>query len=306
MEPLLEDFLVYLRHERGQSVQTQKTYASMLRRLVAWAGECGITEWSQLEFRHLAGFLQTERGRRPRYAPEDSARKLAVESLYLEIAAIRAFFRFAVAEGHLKENVAEQLSLPRRWKRLPKALSGAEVECLLQPTVDAEPSDWCDLAVLELAYASGLRLAELRGVRLEQLHLEAGYVNVVGKGNKERLVPVGQRAVEVLRRYLEIARPKLARPGSPSQVFLTSRGTAFSHTALWSRIRRRAVKAGVGKIVTPHMLRHSFATHLLENGADLRVIQEMLGHASISTTQIYTHVTGSRLRDIHRRFHPRA
>ncbi len=306
MEPLVEDFLVYLRHERGQSEQTQKTYASMLRRLTAWLTAQGVADWAQVVFPHLTAFLQTERERTPCHEPETSRRKLAVESLYLEIAAIRAFFRFAVGEGHLRENPAEHLSLPRRWKRLPKSLSGTEIDCLLAPPAVSTPADWCDTAVLELAYASGLRLAELRGVRLEQLHLDGGYVTVIGKGNKERLVPVGDRAVAVLRRYLAEARPKLARPGSPSQVFLTLRGTAFSHTALWSRIRRRAVKAGVGKAVTPHMLRHSFATHLLENGADLRVIQEMLGHASISTTQIYTHVTGNRLRDIHRRFHPRA
>lgn len=306
MEPLVEDFLVYLRHERGQSVQTQKTYASLLRRLMAWAVAQGMTDWSRVEFRHLSSFLQSERERRPRYTPETSARTLAVESLYLEIAAIRAFFRFCVAEGHLRENPAEHLSLPRRWKRLPKSLSGEDIDRLLAPPSESSAADACDTAVLELAYASGLRLAELRGIRLEQLHLESGYVTVIGKGNKERLVPVGQRAVMAIRGYLDAARPRLARSGSPSQVFLTSRGTAFSHTALWARIRRRAVKAGVGKAVTPHMLRHSFATHLLENGADLRVIQEMLGHASISTTQIYTHVTGNRLRDIHRRFHPRA
>lgn len=306
MDPLLEDFLVYLRHERGQSVQTQKTYASLLGRFVSWAKEQGLAEWRQVEFSHLTAFLQAERRRRPRNAPEDSPRTLSTESLYLAIAALRAFYKFAVTEAHLPENVAENLSLPRRWQRLPKALSAEDIARLLTPPPQPGPAELCDLAVLELAYASGLRLAELRGIRLEQMHLESGYVTVVGKGNKERIVPVGQRAIDALHRYLEVARPKLAKPGSPSNVFLTARGAPFSHAVLWRRVGRRARLAGVMTKVTPHMLRHSFATHLLEHGADLRVIQELLGHASISTTQVYTHVAGSRLREIHRRFHPRA
>jgi integrase/recombinase XerD len=163
----------------------------------------------------------------------------------------------------------------------------------------------CDQAVLELAYASGLRLAELRGLRLEQLHLEAGFINVIGKGNKERVVPVGRKAVEAMNRYLEAGRPKLVTPRTPANVFLTKRGTPFAANTLWLHITRRARRAGTARKVTPHMLRHSFATHLLEHGADLRVIQELLGHASISTTEVYTHVTGNRLRDIHRKFHPR-
>jgi integrase/recombinase XerD len=159
--------------------------------------------------------------------------------------------------------------------------------------------------VLELAYASGLRLAELRGVRLEQLHLDAGFLNVVGKGNKERVVPLGRKAVAALRRYLDVARPQLVRPRSTANVFLTQRGTPFAPVTLWLRIKQRVRRAGIARNVTPHMLRHSFATHLLEHGADLRVIQELLGHASISTTEVYTHVAGSRLREVHRKYHPR-
>jgi integrase/recombinase XerD len=138
------------------------------------------------------------------------------------------------------------------------------------------------------------------------LHLEAGFINVIGKGNKERVLPVGRKAVAALNRYLDAGRPKLVTPRSPAAVFLTKRGTPFAKKTMWLRIKRRVKRAGISRNVTPHMLRHSFATHLLENGADLRVIQELLGHASISTTEIYTHVTGNRLRDVHRRFHPRA
>lgn len=305
MENLVEDFLVYLRHERGQSEQTQKTYASLLRRFLGWAKGQQLRDWAEVRFPHLAAFLQSERARVPAHEPEGSVRTLTAESLYLQIAALRAFYKFAVAEGHLETNVADTLSLPRRWQRLPKALNAGDIERLLQPRPNPEPSDLCDLAILELAYASGLRLAELRGLRLEQFRAEAGFVAVIGKGNKERIVPVGGRAIAALGAYLEHGRPRLVRAGSPSNMFLTSRGTAFSHTAMWSRIVRRARVAGVSVKVTPHMLRHSFATHLLENGADLRVIQELLGHASIGTTQVYTHVAGNRLREVHRRFHPR-
>jgi integrase/recombinase XerD len=146
----------------------------------------------------------------------------------------------------------------------------------------------------------------LRQIRLEQLHLDAGFVNIIGKGNKERVVPLGRQAVAAIRRFLEAGRPKLVTARSPASVFLTKRGTPFAPVTLWLRIKQRARRAGIARNVTPHMLRHSFATHLLEHGADLRVIQELLGHASIATTEIYTHVAGSRLRDVHRQFHPRA
>jgi integrase/recombinase XerD len=251
-------------------------------------------------------FLQYERERGLVNQPKDSPRRLSSESVYLEIAALRAFYRFAENERLLPANVAENLSLPRRWKRLPKALTNSEIEKLLAPEQPETPPSLCDQAVLELAYASGLRLSELRHLRLEQLHLEAGFLNVVGKGNKERVVPVGRKAVEALNRYLEAGRPKLVTPRSPANVFLTKRGTPFASVTLWLHIKRRVRRSGVARNVTPHMLRHSFATHLLEHGADLRVIQELLGHANISTTEIYTHVTGNRLREIHKKFHPRA
>ena len=195
--------------------------------------------------------------------------------------------------------------MPRRWKRLPKALSSQEIERLLMPEPTQTPHTLCDQAMLELAYASGLRLAELRNLRLEQLHLEAGFINVIGKGNKERVVPVGRKAVSALQQYLEAGRPNLVTPKSPANVFLTRRGTPFAQVTLWLRVKQRVRRAGIERRVTPHMLRHSFATHLLEHGADLRVIQELLGHASISTTQVYTHVAGHRLREVHQKFHPR-
>jgi len=305
MQTLVEDFLQYLRHERGQAEHTQRTYAALLNKFVAWAGKQGLSDWKTIELRHLMSFLQHERERALANQPKDSPRRLSSESVYLEIAALRAFYRFAEDEKLLPANIAEYLSLPRRWKRLPKALTGQEIESLLVPEEPETPQSLCDQAVLELAYASGLRLSELRTVRLEQLHLEAGFINVVGKGNKERVVPVGRKAVAALERYLNAGRPRLVTARSPAAVFLTRRGTPFAPVTLWLRIKQRVRRAGIARNVTPHMFRHSFATHLLEHGADLRVIQELLGHASISTTEVYTHVAAQRLREVHRKYHPR-
>jgi integrase/recombinase XerD len=306
MQNLVEDFLVYLRHERGQAQQTEKTYAALLGNFVTWAEKRGINDWKSVTLRILMDFLEHERNRSLKDASDDATRRLSSESLYLQIAALRAFYAFAEEEKILAQNMAENLSLPRRWKRLPKALTNSEIEQLLAPETPATPSSLCDQAVLELAYASGLRLAELRGIRLEQLHLDAGFVSVIGKGNKERVTPLGRTAVAAMQLYLDSGRPKLVTPKTPANVFLNQRGRPFASTTLWGRIKRRARRANIGRNITPHMIRHSFATHLLENGADLRVIQELLGHANISTTEVYTHVGASRLREIHRKFHPRS
>ncbi len=306
MQNLVEDFLQHLRHERGQAEHTQRTYADLLKKFTDWAREQGVADWKLVEVRHLMSFLEHERKRALGNQPKDLPRRLSTESVYLEIAALRAFYRFAESEKLLPANVAENLSLPRRWQRLPKALTSREIDKLLTPEMPPTPQNLCDQAVLELAYASGLRLAELRQVRLEQLHLEAGFVNVIGKGNKERVVPLGRKAIAAIEAYLALGRPKLVTSRSPANVFLTKRGTPFAPVTLWLRIKQRVRRAGSGRNVTPHMLRHSFATHLLEHGADLRVIQELLGHANISTTEVYTHVAGNRLREVHRKFHPRA
>ena len=306
MQNLIEDFLSYLRHERGQAEHTQKTYAGLLNIFVEWAKTQNLSDWKEVEFSHLMSFIEHERQRALENQPQNSTRKLSSESVYLQIAALRAFYRFAEQENFLPNNLAENLSLPRRWKRLPKALSSEEIEKLLAPQMPVNETTLCDQAILELAYASGLRLAELKNIRLEQLHLDAGFINVIGKGNKERVVPVGKKAVEAIERYLHSARPTLVNKKSPGNVFLTRRGTPFASVTLWWRIKRRVRLSGIERNVTPHMLRHSFATHLLEHGADLRVIQELLGHATINTTEVYTHVTGSRLREVHDKFHPRA
>ena len=306
MQNLVEDFLQFLRHERGQSDNTAKTYAALLGKFVTWAGKQNLTDWKQVDLRHLMSFLQHERERTLETEPKDSPRRLSGESVYLEIAALRAFYKFAENEKLLPQNPAENLSLPRRWKRLPKALTDDEIKKVLAPENPETRESLRDHSILELAYASGLRLSEIKNLRLEQLHLEAGFINVIGKGNKERVVPVGKKAIDALNRYIESSRPKFITPKSPANVFLTKRGTPFASVTLWLRIKQRIGRAGINRNITPHMFRHSFATHLLEHGADLRVIQELLGHANISTTEVYTHVAGSRLREIHKKFHPRA
>ena len=306
MQQLVEDFLTYLLHERGQSESTEKNYSYLLTRFVNWAAEKNLTDWKQVELNHLTNFLKDERERPLDTEPPESLRRLSSESVYLEIAALRAFYRFAENEKFLPVNLAEHLSLPRRWKRLPKSLSNAEIDQLLKPLPVETPATLCDQAILELAYASGLRISELGNLRLEQLHLEEGFINVIGKGNKERVVPCGRQAVEVLNHYLTTGRPKLVTRRSPANVFLTQRGTPFARTTLWLHIKQRVKLSGIERNITPHMLRHSFATHLLDHGADLRVIQELLGHARINTTEVYTHVAPSRLREVHRKFHPRA
>jgi integrase/recombinase XerD len=306
MRELVEDFIQHLRNERGLAENTQQTYFGLLHQVIVWAGKRGLGDWRAVQLSHLLEFLQDERQRALAHEPPESTRRLSSESVYLAVAALRAFYRWAENEKHLPANVAENLSLPRRWQRLPKSLTHEEITLLLTPVLPESPASLCAQAILELAYASGLRISELCHVRLEQLHLESGFISVIGKGNKERVVPLGRKAVEALRRYLDAGRPKLVRPKTPASVFLTHRGTAFSRVTLWKRIKDRARLAGIARNVTPHMLRHSFATHLLEHGADLRVIQELLGHASVGTTEVYTHVAGNRLRDVHRKFHPRA
>ena len=306
MQTLVEDFLQYLRHERGQSEHTQKTYAALLNKFIGWAQKKKITDWKSVEFSHLTSFLLHERDRPLANEEEKSPRRLSPESVYLEIAALRAFYKFAETERFLPANVAENLSLPRRWKRLPKSLSDEEIKRLLAPEEPETPRSLCDRAVLELAYACGLRLAELRNLRLEQLHLDAGFVNVIGKGNKERVVPVGRQAVEALRRYLSRGRPYLDRRHRP-ELFLNAQGGPLTRAGAFLILRRRAEKAGLDPArVHPHLLRHSFATHLLEGGADLRSVQEMLGHADLSTTELYTHVSDRRRRELYFQAHPHA
>ena len=301
---LIEEFIVSLRHERHYSEKTQDTYSRLLKNFTSWLGgqiDPKPKHWTEIGLKHLTSFIEFEAKR----TIGDDKKTLSFESLYLQIAALKAFFKYLKREGYIMKNVAEHLSLPRRRFKLPKALPQTVVSDFLKPIPNPSNNDLCDQAIIELAYSSGLRLVELRSLRLENLQLDAGFIQVLGKGNKQRIVPVGKSAVQALNNYLKVSRPKLVSPKSPASVFLTQRGSSFAHTTMWKRITRRIAKSGFDGHVTPHMLRHSFATHLLENGADLRVIQELLGHSQINTTEIYTNVANQRLRDSLKLFHPR-
>ena len=231
---------------------------------------------------------------------------MAMNSIARRLVAIKVFFRFLVQENLLEKDVTAVMESPRLWKILPGTLSVKEVDALLNGVFGDDPLAVRDRAMMELLYASGLRVSELVGLTLEELHLDSDYLRCTGKGNKMRVVPVGGKAKDAIEKYLAEARPKLVKDPAVRQVFLTRRGTALSRKTVWKEIVLFARRAGITKKVSPHTLRHSFATHLLANGAPLRMIQEMLGHADIATTQIYTHVDQNRLKSVHQQFHPRA
>jgi integrase/recombinase XerD len=225
--------------------------------------------------------------------------------LRVELIAIKIFFRHLAGRGKISEDVAEQVDSPKLEKYLPETLNEPAVKQLLESVDDSRPLARRDRAILELLYASGLRVSELTGARLENLFLEESAIRITGKGNKTRVVPVGGAALKALEAYLNSERPQLVSRHTGSEIFLSKWGKKLSTTRIWQIVKERAKLAGIDSNVYPHLLRHSFATHLLGNGADLRVIQELLGHADISTTQIYTHVDQKHLRDVHRKFHPR-
>jgi len=297
----IEDYLTYLRVERGLSPATLQAYRTDLADFAA--GDGVVSAWAdgpEVARRHLA-----ERTRR--HAPgAGRGGGLAPTSLRRRAASIRGFYRFAYGDGLIDRDVAAHIDLPRQPRLLPETLTVAEVEALLEAAPDLRGR-----ALLELLYASGLRVSEALGLDREDLSLEGGYARVIGKGDKERLVPVGDVALDWLGRWLAEGRPGLlslhhGEPVRGGPLFLGDRGRRLARQQAFTLVRTAARRAGLPASVSPHTLRHSFATHLLEGGADLRVVQELLGHASISTTQLYTHVTGERVREIYARAHPRA
>jgi len=294
--PLLPEVTPYLDHlrlERGLSPHTVAAYRADLARLSAWAGGQGISDTAGLTPQLLDGYMA-----------HLTASGLAPSSIARGLSAARGLVRHLLKAGDLVRDPTVHLRPPRPWRRLPHALPEADVARLLEPTLEPGPRGLRNAALLELMYASGLRVSETVGLRLDGIDLHAGHVRVTGKGDKERLVPVGAMAVARLTDYLRSARPALAKGRSAPHLFITARGRAMTRQACWHMLRRRALACGVGP-VHPHALRHSFATHLLDRGADLRVVQALLGHADIGTTQIYTHVSRARLREVHRRYHPR-
>jgi integrase/recombinase XerD len=269
-------------------------YAHDLRRLAAFARGRGkaLLALRQGDLAEFIGSLR-EAG-------------LAARSVARSVHAVRGLYRFAVREGRLDVDPMENLKAPRAFKALPRFLSPAQVDAVLRAPDVATPLGIRDRAILEVFYATGLRLSELINLRASDIDSRMGLVTLFGKGRKERLVPLGEEAQRWVQRYLAEARPRLTRRREDQVLFLSNRGRRFSRMGLWGLVRRHAVTAGVQSVLTPHVLRHSFATHLLERGADLRALQAMLGHADISTTQIYTHVTRERLRKVYDQYHPRA
>lgn len=287
-------FLTQVRIEKGQSDLTARTYQRHLDGFRAFARKVGRASWGDVTVEDAQAWLA-----------QLKKRGFHINTLYIALASLRAMFKYTHTEGWTQD-FSQVLDLPRRWENLPHALDPTDIEKLLNAAELDTDRGVRDRAILELFYASGLRLAELARLQLGDVQWELGVVRVTGKGGKQRVVPVGKQAIGWLKRYLRDIRPNFVTERTGSNMFLSRRGTGVSRETVALTVRRLAKRAGIGKRVTPHMLRHSFATHLLAGGADLRVIQEMLGHSSIETTQIYTHVDRGQLQKTHRDFHPRA
>jgi integrase/recombinase XerD len=292
-EDALRLFLEYLVVEKGLAANTVQSYDRDIRKLVDLlkARKLALNRATE---EVVVGFIHAQ-----------GQAGLSARSLARLVSALRSFFRFLVVSGYLKKDVTAQLTTPSTWLALPKFLTVAEAEALLQAPDEKKPQGVRDRAMLEVLYGSGLRVSELASLRLAEINLEDGFLVCRGKGGKERIVPLGRSSCRAVRRYLDEVRPLVDKDGR-EELFLSRRGRPFTRQGVWKLLRQHAAKAGVAAKISPHVLRHSFATHLLERGADLRSVQLMLGHSQITTTQIYTHVSRERLRRVYDKYHPRA
>jgi integrase/recombinase XerD len=295
---MVDAYLDHLRVERRLADHTLESYARDLRALARFAAASG-TKPEALDRPALEAFVR-----------QQMSSGLSPRSVGRSVAAVRGYYKFLVVDRHLERNPAEDLQPPRAWPALPKFLSFEQVDALITAADVATPRGLRDRTMIEVLYATGMRVSELVGLRAADLHLEAEYVTCIGKGNKERLIPIGEQAADWLRRYQKEGRPALVasarvRTAASPRLFLNARGRPLSRVGFWKILKTYSRRAGLPDSVSPHVLRHSFATHLLDRGADLRAIQTMLGHADLSTTQIYTHVLEARLRVVYDRFHPR-
>lgn len=293
VEPL-ENFLAWLELERGLSANTLQAYARDLAQCADFLGQRGLADWPQVQAADVSAWAASLS--RADFARSSQARKLS---------ALRMFARHLVRENVRPDDVTELLGSPKLTRQLPDVLTLPEVERLLNAPSQSTPYGLRDRAILELFYSSGLRVSELCGILLQSVNLDDGYVRVYGKGSKERIAPIGSAAIRAVKDYIAVGRPRFVKEKTGSELFLSQQGRAISRKMAWVMIKEQARRAGITKPIKPHLLRHSFATHLLEGGADLRAIQEMLGHADISTTQIYTSVQSARLADEHALYHPR-
>ena len=314
MRAEIEDFILHLATERGLSDNYQISTRLSLEGFVHWLERRRIGE-AVVERLVAAGEPLPDVDVRVGeitldeigfYLAHRKRLGLSAASIKLVVVAIKLFFRWLAFRGLIARDPADVLSLPRIERYLPETLNELQIERLLDGIPTNSPRALRDRAILELLYASGLRVSELTNARLENLDFESGFIRVTGKGSKTRIVPVGSKARDAIRIYLERERPGMVRKRTGSEIFLSQRGTKLTTTRVWQIVKECAKLAGIDLNIYPHLLRHSFATHLLGNGADLRVIQEMLGHADISTTQIYTHVDQGRLKAVHLKHHPRA
>jgi integrase/recombinase XerD len=291
----IERFDDFLALEQGASVLTSRAYKLDIARFVTYASIKGAKAPAEIGAKMLREFV---------YHLKDLG--LSPASIRRNVSAVRTYFKFMLGEGYVVRDPSERLETPKRWRTLPEVLGIEEIEKLLAaPSLD-EPLAFRDRAMLELAYGAGLRVSEWISLGVRDVMLQDHVVRVFGKGAKERLVPIGRRAIGAIAIYLRELRPKLEKGEGKGRLFLNSRGRPLSRMGAWKILRKYVDQVGITKPVSPHTLRHSFATHLLEGGADLRAVQEMLGHVDISTTQIYTHVDREYLRSVHKQFHPRA
>lgn len=294
MHTQIDQFLLFIATERGLSTAYQLSVQQTLEALLKWLGKNSISSWDDIGTDELSSFLSYQK---------DSG--LSAASLRISMVHLKIFFRYLAGKKITAADPAEPLLPPRAEGHLPETLNEHHVRSILESIDISQSLGRRDLAILEMFYASGLRLSELCGARLENLDLDEGFVRVTGKGGKTRIIPVGGKAREAVQDYLKNERPNMVKQNTSSWIFLSIRGGSLSPERVREVVKQRAKNAGIEQNVYPHLLRHSFATHLLQNGADLRVIQDMLGHADISTTQIYTHVDQKGLKSVHRNFHPR-
>lgn len=293
VDDAIHDFVAHLAVERRLSPRSLEAYARDLRQFGAWLAEEGL-DLTEVERATIRNYLGARRD--GGLAPRSAARALST---------LRGFFRFLVLEGELLADPTSDLQSPALWRTIPHVLSGDEIDALLAAPDTGIPLGLRDRAMIETLYATGVRVSELVGQTLDRVRLDPGYLRVHGKGDKERLVPLGDPAIEWLERYLDGARPELDRSRRP-ELFLNARGGRLTRQGFWKILRDHGLRAGIRTHLSPHVVRHSFATHLVENGADLRAVQMMLGHASLTTTEIYTHVARERLRRLYDAAHPRA
>lgn len=295
MKSLVNEFLTYISVEQGLAQNTLKAYGRDLNRYTGALAKKGVQGAEKVTRDHITGHMF-----------DLKKAGLSASSIARNLAAIKMFHRFLVREGLSKDDPTSLVETPKLWKRVPEVLSQREVDAVLEQASQAKgPRAKRDYAMLELFYAAGLRVSELVDLKNTSINFEVGFVRAIGKGSKERIIPVGKKAREALVHYCEKARPKLLKGKECDSLFVSQQSKKMSRVSVWGMIKQYARLAGIKKNIKPHTMRHTFATHLLEHGADLRSVQEMLGHADISTTQIYTHVDKERLKGVHKQFHPR-